>query len=92
MMSNDDLNAFYEGLVDEDGFLSNDEDDCIDDDGAVDDDALEENVAHQEAAYERKRNLLLSLMQIVKHEEMEEVEADAVAFYNFREQAILLSA
>ena len=86
MMSNDDLNAFYQGLVDEDGgFLSN-EDDCIDDDGAVDDDALEENIAHKEAAYERKRNLLLSLMQIVEHEEMEEAEADAVAFYSFREQ------
>ena len=71
---------FYEGLVDEDCFLSDDEDDCIDDDGAVDDDALKEHIAHQGAAYERKRNLHLALMQIVEHEEMNHTEPDSVAF------------
>ena len=40
MMSNDDLNAFWQGLVDEDGFWGEDEDDYIDDDGAVDDEKL----------------------------------------------------
>ena len=30
MISNDVLNAFYQGLVDEDGSLPGDEDDCID--------------------------------------------------------------
>ena len=80
MMSNNALNAFYEGLVDEDGFGGDDEDDCIDDNGVVNDDELEEHIAHQEAAYERKKHLLLSLMQIVKDEEMDETEADAVAF------------
>ena len=86
MMPNDDLNAFYEGLVDEDGFLGADVDDCIDENGAVDDDALEEHIAHLGAAYVRKRNLLLSLMQIVEQEVVEEAEADAVAFHSFREQ------
>ena len=86
MMSKCDVNAFYEGFVDEDGFGGDDEDDCIDDDGAVDNDKLEEHIAHQEAAYEKKRNLLLSLMQIVEDEEMDKTEADAVAFCRSREQ------
>ena len=86
MMSNNDLNAFFEGLVDEDGRGGDDEHDCIDDNGAVDDDELEEHIAHQEAAYERKRNLLLSLMQIVEDEEMDKTEADAVTFCRSREQ------
>ena len=60
MMSNDDLNAFWEGLADKDGFWGEDEDDYIDDDGAVNDDDLDEQIAHHEAAYERKRNRLLS--------------------------------
>jgi hypothetical protein len=66
--------------------LGADEDNCFDDKCAGDDDALEELIAHQEAAYVRKRNILLSLMQIVKHEEVEEAEADAVAFHSIREQ------
>jgi hypothetical protein len=80
MMSNDDLNAICEALLDKDGFLGEDEDEFIDDDGAVDDDALEEHIAHQDAAYVRKRNLLFSLMKIVKDEEMDKTEVDAVAF------------
>ncbi|KAI2513519.1 hypothetical protein MHU86_993 [Fragilaria crotonensis] len=63
-------------------FLGEDEDDLIDDDdGAVDDDhALEEHIAHQDAAYVRKRNLLFSLIEIVKDEKMDKTEVDAVAF------------
>jgi hypothetical protein len=53
MDTNDALNAFYEGFLDEDGYFGN-EDDCIDDDGAVDDDKLEEYMAQQAAADERK--------------------------------------
>ena len=86
MMSNNDLNAFYEGLVEEDAFLGEDKDVYMDDDGAADDDALEEHIAHQEAAYERKRNLLLSLMQIVEDEEMDLTEADAAAFCRSKDQ------
>ena len=78
MMSNDALNAFYQGLLDEDGSLLVEEDDCIDDDGAVDDDKLEEFLAQQEAADERKRNLLVSLMNIVELEDQEQREFDAV--------------
>ena len=36
MIANDTLNSFYQGLVDEDGSLPGDVDDCIDDDGTVD--------------------------------------------------------
>ena len=60
MMSNDDLNAVWEGLADEDWFWGEDENDYINDDGAVNDDDLDEQIAHHEAAYERKRNRLLS--------------------------------
>ena len=58
MISNDDLNAFWQRLVDEDGFGGEDVDDYIDDDGTVDDDKLKVYMARQEAADERKRNLL----------------------------------
>ena len=54
MMENDALNAFCEVLLDEDGYLG-DEDDFIDDDGAVDDDKLEECMARQAATDERGR-------------------------------------
>ena len=63
MMSNDILNAaflFLQGLLDEDGSMIGEEDDCIDDDGAVNDDKLEEFMDRQEAEIERKRNLLVS--------------------------------
>ena len=67
--------------------MGEDEDEFIDDDGAVDDDALEEHIAHQDAAYVRKRNLLFSLMKIVEDEEMDKTEVDAVAFREqFRRQ------
>jgi hypothetical protein len=63
-MSNDALNVFYQGLLEEDGSMVGDEDDLIDDDGVVDDDKLEEYTARQEVADERKgRNVLVSLMQ-----------------------------
>ena len=45
----------FEGLLDEDGSLIGEEDDCIDDDGAVDDDKLKEFIVQQEAENERKR-------------------------------------
>jgi hypothetical protein len=78
MMSNDALNAFFQGLVDEDGSLLGDEDDvvdndnAVDDDGAVDDNKLEECVTRQEAADKRKRNLLSTLMNIVELEDQEQ--------------------
>ena len=74
MMSNDALNAFFQGLVDEDGSLLGDEDDVVDDDGAVNDDKLEEYVARQEAEDGRKRNLLSTLMNIVEIEDREQKE------------------
>ena len=85
MMSNDALNAFFQGLVDEDGSLLGDEDDVVDDDGAVNDDKLEEYVARQEAADERKRNLLSTLMNIVELEDQEQREFDAVDLRRHRE-------
>jgi hypothetical protein len=55
MMSNDDMNVLYQGLLDEDGSRIGEEDGCIDDkNGAVDDDKLEELMARQEPAYERE--------------------------------------
>ena len=74
MMSNDALNAFFQGLVDEDGSLLGDEDDVVDDDGAVNDDKLEEYVARQEAEDGRKRNLLSTWMNIVEIEDREQKE------------------
>ena len=86
MMSNNALNAFYQGLLDDDGCLLGEEDDWIDNDGAVDDDKLEEFMAHQEAADERKRNLLASLMSIVELEDQEQREFDAVDLRRHRER------
>ena len=78
-MSNDILNAFFQGFLDEDGSLIvGEEDDCIDNDGAVDDDKLEEFMVQQEAEDERKRNLLVSFMNIVELEDQEQREFDAV--------------
>ncbi|KAI2504923.1 hypothetical protein MHU86_9532 [Fragilaria crotonensis] len=84
MDTNDALNAFYEGLLDEDGYLGN-EDDCIDDDGAVDDDKLEEYMA-QQAADERKRNVLLTMMGMVELEDKEQKEFDAIDLRRHRER------
>jgi hypothetical protein len=86
MTSNDVLNAFFQGFLDEDGCMIGEEDDCIDDDGAVDDDKLEELMDRQEAENERKRNLLVSLMNIVELEDQEQREADAVDLRRHREQ------
>ncbi len=86
MMSNDALNAFYQVLLDEDGSLLGEEDDCIDDNGAVDDDKLEEYLARQEAADERKRNLLSTLMNIVELVDQEQREFDAVDLRRHRER------
>jgi hypothetical protein len=79
-MSNDALNVFYQGLLEEDGSMVGDEDDLIDDNGVVDDDKLEEYTARQEVADERKRkrNVLVSLMNIVELEDQERRELDAV--------------
>ncbi|KAI2499538.1 Plant transposon protein [Fragilaria crotonensis] len=85
MDTNDALNAFYEGLLDEDGYLGN-EDDCIDDDGAVDDDKLEEYMAQQAAADERKRNVLLTMMGMVELEDEEQKEFDAIDLRRHRER------
>jgi hypothetical protein len=75
----DNVNAFYQGLLDEDGSLIGEEDDCcIDDDNAVDDGKLEEFMAQQEAEGERKTNLLMSFMNIVQLEDQEQREFDAV--------------
>jgi hypothetical protein len=80
MMSNDALNAFYRGLLDKDGSLVGDED------GAVDDDQLEEYRARQDAADERKKNHLISLMNIVELEDHEQREFYAVDLRRHREQ------
>jgi hypothetical protein len=85
MMENDALNAFCEGLLDEDGYLG-DEDDFIDDDGAVDDDKLEECMARQAATDERKRNVLLTIMSIVDLEDEEQKEFDARDLSRHRER------
>jgi hypothetical protein len=77
-MSNDALNVFYQGLLEEDGSMVGDEDNLIDDNGVVDDDKLEEYTPRQEAADERKRNVLVSLMNIVELEDQEQREFDAV--------------
>ena len=86
MMSNDILNAFLQGLLDEDGSMIGEEDDCIDDNGAVDDDKIEEFMDRQEAENERKRNLLVSMMYIVELEDQEQREADAVDLRRHHEQ------
>ena len=62
------------------------EDDCINDDGAVDDDKLQEYMDRQEAENERKRNLLVSMMNIVELEDQEQREADAVDLRRHRER------
>ena len=85
MISNDVLNAFQQGLVDEDGSLRGDEDDCIDDNGAVDDEKLEVCMARQEAADERKRNLLSILMNIFELEDQEQREFDSLDLQLHRE-------
>jgi hypothetical protein len=84
MISNDVLNALYGRLLDEDRFLG-DEEDYIDDDGAVKDDKRDAYMARQEAEEERKRNLLLTLMQTVKLEAQEQREAKAEDLRHRRE-------
>ena len=86
MMSNDDLNTFWEGLADEDEFWGEDEDDYIDDDGAVDDDKLELCMARQEAVDERKRKLLSTLMYYVELEDQEQQEFDLLDLRRHCEQ------
>ena len=87
MTSNDDLKAFWEGLADKDGFWGEDEDDYIDDDGAVDDDKLKVYMARQEAADERKRNLLSTLMYYVELEDdQEQREFDSLDLRCHRER------
>ena len=66
------------GLVDEDGSLPGDVEDCIDNDGTVDNDKLEGYLARQEAADERKRNLLSKLMNFVELEDQEQREFDSL--------------
>jgi hypothetical protein len=89
MTSNDVLNAFLQGFLDEDGSMIGEEDDCIDDDGAVDGDKLEEFMDRQEAENERKRNLLVSMMNIVELEDQEQREFDAVDLRRHRERLLL---
>jgi hypothetical protein len=84
-MSNNALNTFFQGLLDKDGSFS-DEDDYIDDLGAVDDEKLDRKMAREEAADERKRNILLSLMHIAELEEQEQREFDAVDLKRHREE------
>ena len=67
MMSNYILNAFYQGRFDEYDVLG-EKGDYIDDDGTVDEDKRDAYMACQEAEDERKRNLLLTLMQTVQLE------------------------
>ena len=86
MMSNDDLNTFWEGLADEDEFWGEDEDDYIDDDGAVDDDKLELCMARQEAVDERKRKLLSTLMYFVELEDQEQRDFDSLDLRRHRER------
>ena len=81
MTSNDVLNAFLWGLLDEDGSMIGEEDDCINDD-----DKLEEFTDRQEAENERKKNLLVSMINIVELEDQEQREADAVDLRRHREQ------
>jgi hypothetical protein len=92
MTSNDVLNSFLQGLLDEDDSMIGEEDDCIDDDGAVDDDKLEELMDWQEAENERKRNLLVSMMNIIELEDQEQREADAVDLRCHREQFLGLGS
>ena len=86
MTSNDVLNAFLQGFLDEDGSMIGEEDDCINDDGAVDDDKLQEYMDRQEAENERRRNLLVSMMNIVELEDQEQREANAVDLRRHRER------
>ena len=86
MISYDVQNGFYQGLVDEDGSLPGDVDDCVDDDGAVDNAKLEVYVARQEAADERKRNLLSTLMNFVELEDEEQREFDSLDLQRHRER------
>jgi hypothetical protein len=86
MTSNDVLNVLLQGFLDEDCSMVGEEDDCIDDDGAVDDDKLEDLMDRQEAENERKRNLLVSMINIVELEDQEHREADAVYLRRHREQ------
>jgi hypothetical protein len=85
-MTNDALNVFYQGLLGEDGSMVGDGDDLIDNDGVVDDDKLEEYTARQEAANERKRNVLVSVMNIVELEDQEQRELDTVDLRRHRER------
>jgi hypothetical protein len=62
------------------------EEDYIDDDGAVDDDKRDAYMAFQEEEEERKRKLLLSWMNMVEIESLEQKEADALDFRRHRER------
>ena len=72
--------------MDEDGSLPGNVDDCIDDNGAVDDDKLKVCMARQEAADERKRNLLSTLMNIFEQEDQEQQEFDSLDLRRHRER------
>jgi hypothetical protein len=85
MMSNHVLNEFYQRLLEEDGVLG-EECDYIDDSGAIDDDKREAYMARQEAEDERRRNLLLALMQTVELEAQEQRKADAEDLRRHRER------
>jgi hypothetical protein len=78
MMSNHTLNVFLQGPRDKDDVLG-EEEGYIDDDGAVDDDKRNAYMARQEdKEEERKWNLLLTLMNAVEIEALEQQrEADA---------------
>ena len=76
IMSNHTLNAILQGFLDKD-VVFEDSDDFINDDGAVDDDKHEAYMAREEAEEERKRNLLLTLMNMVEIKALEQREADA---------------
>ena len=86
-MSNDVLNAFYEGLRDKGGLLGQ-EFDYIDNNGAVDDDKRKAYMVQQKAEDERKRNLLLSLMHTVELEAQEQREDDAEDHRRHRERFV----
>jgi hypothetical protein len=70
MISNDVLNAFYEGSLDKDSVLG---EETI----GLTTMVREAYMARQEAEDERKRNLLLSLMHTVELEAQSQGEADA---------------
>ena len=86
-MENDTLNAFYEGLLDEDGYLADEDVLYIDDGGGrVNDDKLEEYMAQLAATDERKRNVRLTTTSIVGLEDEEQKEFDVIDLSRHLEQ------